>query len=126
AAVVRHSRWQPRSAARKIALARIGVRRTERRRLAEGLLYRPRADRADEVSRAGEKAADAGADRGADTRGRSDRDCRRARGWRNAVEPRRAWLGSIADRAGARRQPADCRPGDCYPPPPPPPVPRPI
>ena len=53
--------------------ARSRLRRTERRRLAEGLLYRPGADRPHQISRADQEAADAGPDRraGARRRGRS-------------------------------------------------------
>ncbi len=59
----RRRRWQPRSADRESPAARIGLRRVERHRLAEGLLYRPGIDRAHQVSRARQEAAAAGCDR---------------------------------------------------------------
>src|SRR5579885_1156840 len=57
--------------------------------LAQGLLYRPGADRPDQVSRPRQEAAVSGADRGRRTRTRHGPQPRRARGRRDALEPRR-------------------------------------
>ena len=73
APVARDPRRQPRPAGREGAAARERLRRAQRRRLEEGLLCRPGADRAHEVSRAGAQAADAGAHRGAGAAARARR-----------------------------------------------------
>ena len=65
----------------KSILLEFGLRRTERRRLAEGLLYRPGIDGPDQVSRPHQETADACPDRGDDPPTGDYRDHGWARGW---------------------------------------------
>ena len=73
----------------KSILLEAGLRRTERRRLAKGLLYRPGTDRPHQIPRPDQKAAVPGADRRPRPGARHDRHARRPRGRRDALEPRR-------------------------------------